>query len=147
MNKFWVATIVIAVFTWYSFFGVFNRDYTIRLKDVDQTVTKYTMIAGKKGMLYQSVFDEFVNDLRRHGNFEIYLKAEKYDGGATPTTLEGYDVIGQNLRELGYDTITITVISSSRHLLSIVSEFNILGTANGQHYDFRLVGKSCSFIK
>ena len=147
MSKFWSAIIIIAILNWYTFFGVFHRDYTIRLKDVDTTIYKYTMIAAKKGCLSMALFDELNKELGRHGEFEVNIRVEHFLLDHSPERLEGMEVIDRDLRTSGFDTLTITALGRKEHPLSAVLSMTQLGTPTSDRYSFRLVGKASAFIK
>jgi hypothetical protein len=114
-------------------------NFDIIQQDVENIVFKYTQIAAKKGCLYRSVYDEMVKKIEKYGTFEIALKAESFNGG-TITVLEGEDIIDRNLRDEGYDLLTISVMAVKKHPLSIMYSMNMFMKPTGKDYDIRLCG-------
>lgn len=147
MQNFWAVLVVLPIFTWYSMFSVLDRNYTIVQQDVENIVYEYTQIAGKKGMLYPSVFEEMDSRLSKYGEHEIYISAEKYFGGAAPAKLEGFAAVGADLRAQGYDLINITVLYTKRHPVSVMYEFNVFGVPVGENHNFTLFGNASSYIR
>lgn len=147
MDNFWPVLIILPIFTWYSMFTVLDRNYTIAQQDVENIVYEYTQIAGKKGLLYEEILKEMEDKLDKYGSYEIYLSAEKFDGGTEPVVIEGSTVVDMDLRAQGYDLINVTVLYTKRHPVSIMYEYSVFGTPNGNTYDFALFGNATSYIR
>lgn len=148
MHNFLAALIIIPIITWYSMFGVLDRNYKIVQHDVENIVYTYTQIGAKKGLLYKSVYEEMCSKLDKYGEYEIYLSAEKFEGKETdPFLMEGWSIINMDLRDQDYDLLNIIVIYTKRHPVSIMYEISVLGTSNGNKYDFRVSGKACAYIQ
>ncbi len=148
MQNFFAALIIIPILTWYSMFGVLDRNYTMAQQEVENTVYKYTQIAAKKGVLYKSVYDELCSKLDKYGEYEVYLSAERFDGTASsPLKLEGWDIIDLDLRSNNYDLINVIVVYRKRHPVSVMYEFSVFGVPNGKQVDFKLFGKACSYVQ
>lgn len=151
MQNFWAALLVLPIFTWYSMFTVLDRNYTLAQQDVENIVYEYTQIAAKKGMLSNQILKEMDEELSKYGPHEISVTAEKFEGNAEPTRLEAMDVISKesrviDLRDTGYDLINITVIYDKRHPVSVMYEYSVFGTPNGESRNFSLFGKASSYI-
>ncbi|MFZ5352211.1 MAG: hypothetical protein ACOZCL_05740 [Bacillota bacterium] len=147
MQNYLAALIIIPVITWYSMFGVLDRNYKLAQQDIENTVYTYTQIAAKKGVIYKSVFDEMCSKLDKYGEYEVYLKAERFEESAEVIKLEGWSIIDADLRNQGYDLINITVVYTKRHPVSVLYEYSVFGTPNGKKYDFRLTARACSYIQ
>lgn len=147
MQNFWAVLVVLPIFTWYSMFTVLDRNYTLEQQDVENIVYQYTQIAAKKGVLYKSVYDEMNAQLDKYGSHEVYISAEKFVGSASPVKIKDSAVIDSALRDSGYDLLNITVVYTKRHPVSILYEYSIFGTPNGNSYDFTLFGKASSYIR
>lgn len=147
MHNFWAALLVLPIFTWYSMFTVLDRNYTLAQQDVENIVYQYTQIAAKKGTLYTKVLEEMDDDLSKYGEHEVFITAERFEGNAEPVQLEAWDVVDKDLRELGYDLINISVIYEKRHPVSVMYEYSVFGTPNGQTRSFCLFGKASSYIR
>ena len=147
MQNFWAVLVVLPIFTWYSMFTVLDRNYTMAQQDVENIVYQYTQIAAKKGILYESVLSDMEEQLSKYGNYEIFIKAERFEGNSEPVALEGMNTVNYDLREQGYDLISVTVIYSKRHPVSVMYEFSVFGTPNNKSYDFALFGKASSYIR
>lgn len=145
MQNFWAVLVVLPIFTWYSMFAVLDRNYTIAQQDVENIVYEYTQIAGKKGMLYEAVLEEMDEKLSKYGAHEVFISAERFEVGQDPTVVEGWSLIDTDLRE--YDLINITVLYTKRHPVSVMYEFNVFGTPNGQTHEFTLFGNASSYIR
>jgi hypothetical protein len=128
-------------------FTVLDRNYTMAQQDVENIVYQYTQIAAKKGVLYQSVLDEMDKHLNKYGDYEINITAEKFVGNNEPVVMEGSSTIDAELRESGFDLLSITVIYKKRHPVSIMYEYSVFGTPNGSRYDFTLFGNASSYIR
>ncbi len=148
MQNFWAALLVLPVFTWYSMFTVLDRNYTLAQQDVENIVYQYTQIAAKKGMLYKNVLEEMDENLSKYGEHEIFITAEKFEEGTEPTKIEAWDVVDEDLREMGYDLINVTVTYNKRHPVSVMYEYSVFGTptGTGRSYEFCLFGKASSYI-
>jgi hypothetical protein len=116
-------------------------------QDVENIVYQYTQIAAKKGVLYKSVLTEMNEELNKYGGHEIFITAERFDGGADSTKVEAWDVVDKDLRKQGYDILNITVIYDERHPVSVMYEYSVFGTPNGQTRNFSLFGKASSYIR
>lgn len=148
MEKFWASLLVIPIFMWYSFNFALDRDFKIKQQLVQNTVYQYTQIAAKKGMLYDSVYNEMETKLNRLGAFDISVSAEKFTiGSDTPVVITNEDVINKNLREEGFDIINIYVRSRNEHPLSRLYEITPYGTSTGQDCDIRFFGKAAVYIQ
>jgi hypothetical protein len=148
MEKFWASLLVIPIFMWYSFHAVLDRDFKIRQQTVENIVYQYTQVAAKKGALYGSVYNELEKKLSRLGTFEISVTAEKFSGiSDTPEVMENSDVIGKDLRTLGYDIINIYVESQNEHPLGRLYEITPFGTSSGADSDIRYFGKASVYIQ
>lgn len=147
MQNFWAVLVVLPIFTWYSMFTVLDRNYTMAQQDVENIVYQYTQIAAKKGILYESVLSDMEEQLSKYGNYEIFIKAERFEGNSEPVALEGMNTVNYDLREQGYDLISVTVIYSKRHPVSVMYEFSVFGTPNNKSYNFTLFGKASSYIR
>lgn len=146
MHNFWAALLVLPIFTWYSMFTILDRNYTLAQQDVENIVYQYTQIAAKKGILYEEVLEEMDKNLSKYGEHEIYISAESFSGDGEPERLEAWDVVNADLREQGYDLINISVIYDERHPISVMYEYSVFGTPNGETRDFSLFGKASSYI-
>ncbi|MDF2522286.1 MAG: hypothetical protein K0R84_2914 [Clostridia bacterium] len=146
MHNFWAALLVLPIFTWYSMFTVLDRNYTLAQQDVENIVYQYTQIAAKKGILYEEVLEEMDKNLSKYGEHEIYISAESFSGDGEPERLEAWDVVDTDLREQGYDLINISVIYDERHPVSVMYEYSVFGTPNGETRNFSLFGKASSYI-
>lgn len=146
MHNFWAALLVLPIFTWYSMFTVLDRNYTLAQQDVENIVYQYTQIAAKKGILYEEVLEEMDKNLSKYGEHEIYISAESFSGDGEPERLEAWDVVDTDLREQGYDLINISVIYDKRHPVSVLYEYSVFGTPNGETRNFSLFGKASSYI-
>ena len=148
MEKFWASLLVIPIFTWYSFHAVLDRDFRIRQQAVENIVYQYTQIAAKKGVLYNSVYNEMEDRLSRFGDFAISLTAERFTGMSdTPELMEGSDIIGRNLRSEGFDIINIYAESTNEHPLGRLYEITPFGTKSGAEADIRYFGKASVYIQ
>ena len=147
MQNFWAVLVVLPIFTWYSMFTVLDRNYTMAQQDVENIVYQYTQIAAKKGILYESVLSDMEEQLSKYGNYEIFIKAERFEGNGEAIALEGMTTINYDLREQGYDLISVIVIYSKRHPVSVMYEFSVFGTPNNKSYNFTLFGKASSYIR
>ncbi len=148
MQNFLAALIIIPIITWYSMFGVLDRNYKIAQQDVENIVYTYTQIAAKKGVLYEPIYDEMCSKLEKYGLFEVYISTEKFDQTTgSISKIEGWEIIDTNIREQGYDLINVTVVYHKRHPISVMYEYSVFGSANGRKYDFRLFGKASSYIQ
>jgi hypothetical protein len=85
--------------------------------------------------------------LSKYGNYEMYIKAERFEGNGEPIILEGMTTVNYDLRKKGYDLISITVIYDKRHPVSIMYEYSVFGTPNSKNYNFTLFGKASSYIR
>ena len=147
MQNFWAVLVVLPIFTWYSMFTVLDRNYTMAQQDIENIVYQYTQIAAKKGILYESVLSDMEEQLSKYGNYEIFIKAERFEGNGEAIALEGMTTINYDLREQGYDLISVIVIYSKRHPVSVMYEFSVFGTPNNKSYNFTLFGKASSYIR
>jgi hypothetical protein len=147
MQNFWAVLVVLPIFTWYSMFTVLDRNYTLAQQEVENIVYQYTQVAAKKGILYASVLEEMESQLQKYGEFEVYIKAERFEANDTYELLEGWEVVDCNLREQGYDLLNITVAYIKRHPISILYEYSVFGTPNSKSYNFTLFGKASSYIR
>lgn len=148
MRQFWAMTIIIPMLMWYVLFGVLDRNYDMKQKDVENIIYTYTQIAVKKGELYKTVYDEMCKKLNRYGSYEVYITAERYtDAPTDPTKLEGYTVIDTGLREQGYDLLTISVIYDKPDPITAMYNMTSLMTPRANAYDFRLAGTSSMYIQ
>ena len=147
MQNFWAVLVVLPIFTWYSMFTVLDRNYTLAQQDVENIVYQYTQIAAKKGILYESVLLDMEEQLSKYGNYEIFVKAEKFEGNGEPVILDGKEIVNYDLRKQGYDLISITVLYNKRHPVSVMYEYNVFGTPNSKSYTFTLFGKASSYIR
>jgi hypothetical protein len=127
-------------------FTVLDRNYTLAQQDVENIVYQYTQIAAKKGILYEEVLEEMDKNLSKYGEHEIYISAESFSGDGEPERLEAWDVVDTDLREQGYDLINISVIYDERHPVSVMYEYSVFGTPNGETRNFSLFGKASSYI-
>ena len=139
VEDFYPAIIIMCILTYFMLSMSLTYQFDIIQQDVENIVFKYTQIAAKKGCLYQSVYDEMVSKIEKYGTFEISLKAERFYG-ATVTELEGDDIIDRNLRDEGYDLLTISVMAIKKHPLSIIYSMNMFMKPTGNDYDIRLCG-------
>ena len=147
MHNFWAVLVVLPIFTWYSMFTVLDRNYTLAQQDVENIVYQYTQIAAKKGILYESVLNDMQEQLSKYGEYEIFIKAERFQGNSEPVIIDGSKALNYDLREQGYDLINITVVYNKRHPISIMYEFTIWGAPNSKSYNFTLFGKASSYIR
>lgn len=148
MEKFWASLIVIPVFMWYSFHAVLDRDFKIRQQTVENIVYQYTQIAAKKGALFNSVYNEMEDRLRRFGEFDIAVTAEKFSGMEDiPEIISGSEVIGRDLRREGYDIINIYAESHNEHPLGRLYEITPFGTRSGAKADTRYFGRASVYIQ
>jgi hypothetical protein len=147
MQNFWAVLVVLPIFTWYSMFTVLDRNYTLAQQDVENIVYQYTQVAAKKGILYESVLSDMEEQLSKYGNYEMYIKAERFEGNGEPIILEGMTTVNYDLRKKGYDLISIAVIYDKRHPVSIMYEYSVFGTPNSKNYNFTLFGKASSYIR
>jgi hypothetical protein len=147
MHNFWAVLVVLPIFTWYSMFTVLDRNYTIAQQDVENIVYQYTQVAAKKGILFESVLNDMEEELSKYGEYEVFIKAEKFQGNSAPIILDGKTVVNYDLRKQGYDLISLTVIYKKRHPVSIMYEYSVLGAPKGSSYNFTLFGKSSSYIR
>jgi hypothetical protein len=148
MEKFWASLLVIPIFMWYSFHAVLDRDFKIRQQAVENIVYQYTQVAAKKGVLYNSVYDEMKNKLYKHGIFEISVTAEKFTGTSDiPEIIADTEVIGKDLRSKGYDIINIFVESENEHPLGKLYEVTPFGTKSGVEADIRYFAKASVYIQ
>lgn len=148
MEKFWASLLVIPIFMWYSFHAVLDRDFKIRQQAVENIVYQYTQVAAKKGFLYNSVYEEMKDKLYNHGKFEINVTAEKFTGtGGAPEIMADAEVIGKDLRSMGYDIINIYVIAEKEHPLGRLYEVTPFGTASGVEADIRYFAKASVYIQ
>lgn len=142
MEDFFPAIIVTIILMWFMFSMSLTYNYDIVQQDVENIVFQYTQIASKKGILQESVYEEMIGKIEKYGTFDIYLTAEKFNG-ASKTELKGDSVIDRNLREEGYDLLTITAIAKKRHPISLLYSLNMFMRPNGNDYDIRLFGRAC----
>jgi hypothetical protein len=147
MHNFWAVLVVLPIFTWYSMFTVLDRNYTIAQQDVENIVYQYTQVAAKKGILFDSVLIDMEEQLSKYGEYEVFIKAEKFQENSEPFILEGMTAVNYDLRKQGYDLINIIVIYKKRHPVSIMYEYSVLGAPNSKSYDFTLFGKASSYIR
>lgn len=139
VEDFYPAIIIMCILTYFMLSMSLTYQFDIIQQDVENIVFKYTQVAAKKGCLYQSVYDEMVSKIEKYGTFEISLKAERFNG-ATVTELEGDDIIDRNLRDEGYDLLTIAVMAKKKHPLSFLYSMNMFMQPTGNDYDIRLCG-------
>ncbi|MGE5629803.1 MAG: hypothetical protein ACM3TR_01760 [Caulobacteraceae bacterium] len=142
MEDFYPAIIVLIILTYFTLCVGLSYSYDIVQQDVENIVFQYTQIAAKKGIMYQSVYDEMISRLDKYGSFTPYIKAEKFSDGSI-YTLEGKQVLDIDLREEGYDLLTITVVYDKKHPVNLVYSLNFFMLPNGKDYDIRLFGKAC----
>lgn len=142
MEDFIPAIIIIAILTWFTFTISLTYNFDIVQQDVENIVFQYTQIAAKKGILHESVYDEMIKKLDKYGSFNIYLKAEKFDGSIV-TELEGESIINRDLRAEGYDLLTIAVVAHKKHPVNLLYSLNMFMVPNGKDLDIRLFGKAC----
>jgi hypothetical protein len=147
MHNFWAVLVVLPIFTWYSMFTVLDRNYTIAQQDVENIVYQYTQVSAKKGILFESVLNDMEEQLSKYGEYEVFIKAEKFQENNDPFILEGMSAVNYDLRKQGYDLINIIVIYKKRHPVSIMYEYSVLGAPNSKSYDFTLFGKASSYIR
>lgn len=147
MQNFWAVLVVLPIFTWYSMFTVLDRNYTLAQQDVENIVYQYTQIAAKKGILYESVLHDMEEQLSKYGNYEMFIKAERFEGNSELVAIDGMSTVNYDLREQGYDLISIAVIYDKRHPISVMYEYSVFGTPNNKSYDFTLFGKASSYIR
>ncbi|OGO78083.1 MAG: hypothetical protein A2Y23_15485 [Clostridiales bacterium GWB2_37_7] len=147
MQNFWAVLVVLPIFTWYSMFTVLDRNYNLAQQDVENIVYRYTQIAAKKGVLYQSVLEEMEKQLSKYGEYEIYISAEKFLGNDEPTVIEGWDAVDVGLRAEGYDLLNVTVQYNKHHPVSILYEYSVFGAQNSKSYNLTLFGKASSYIR
>ena len=145
LEDFFPAIIILCVLTFFMFAVSLTYNFDIIQQDVENIVFQYTQIAAKKGCLHQSVYDEMVRKIEKYGTFDIYLKAESFNG-STITEIEGADVIDRNLRDEGYDLLTISVMAQKRHPVNIMYSMNIFMLPNGKDLDIRLCGKASAAL-
>ncbi len=148
MEKFWASLLVIPIFMWYSFHAVLDRDFRIRQQTVENIVYQYTQVAAKKGALYSSVYNEMSDKLSRFGVFDIIVTAERFTGaGDTPEVIVGDEVIGKDLRSMGYDIINVYTESRNEHPLGRLYSITPYGTKSGFEADIRYFGKASVYIQ
>lgn len=147
MNRFWAFSLIMPIMMWYVLFGVLDRNYDVALKDVENTIYTYNMIASKKGILNKSILDEMTKKLSKYGPYDMYITAEKYDGGATPTKLEGYAVVNTDLRAQGYDLLTINVMYKRPHAVSALYKVTVFMTPQASANELYLFGTSTMYIR
>ena len=119
-----------------------TRDYQLRQRAVDNIVYNYSQIAGKKGVLNESSYQELVKDLSIYGDFEIRLIAEKFEGD-TPIVLEGESIIDFDLRGNEYDLITIYAEDKEDLFINKVYRSSPMGI----EANYKLYSRGCSFIE
>jgi hypothetical protein len=147
MQNFWAVLVVLPIFTWYSMFTVLDRNYTIAQQEVENIVYQYTQVAAKKGILYRSVLEEMDKKLKKYGEHEIYVAAERFVGSEQPIKLEGWQAVDKELREQGYDLLNVTVVYTQRHPVSVMYEYTVFFTPNHEKRDLVLFGKASSYIR
>lgn len=148
MEKFWASILVIPIFMWYSFHAVLERDFRIKQQTVENFVYQYTQIAAKKGILYDSVYNELEDKLSRFGVFDVTVTAEKFNStGDRPEIAAGSEVIGRDLRSEGYDIINIYVESLNVHPLGRLYEITPFGGSSGAEADIRFFAKAAVYIQ
>lgn len=148
MEKFWASLLVIPIFMWYSFHSVLDRDFKIRQQAVENIVYQYTQVAAKKGAFYDSVYQEMEKKLSGYGVFKIYMTAEKFTGtGEVPQTIEGLEIMGRDLRGLGYDIINVYAECLNEHPLGKLYEITPFGTRSGAEADIRHFAKASVYIQ
>ncbi|HCC07421.1 MAG TPA: hypothetical protein DEP72_04595 [Clostridiales bacterium] len=114
---------------------VVERDYKIKERQVEDIVYTYTQVASKKGMLTTSMYEEMSKKLGALGVFNINIKAEKFfKDSDTPLEIEGEkSIVDANLRDEGFDILTITVIAKSNHMLNTFYNTNrVIYKLNGR---------------
>lgn len=148
MEKFWASLLIIPIFVWYSYAFALDRDYKIKQQMVENVVYQYTQIAAKKGVLYDSVYNEMENKLSRFGVFDISVSAEKYVGESSmPVIVANSDVVNKNLRDEGFDIINIYVQSQNVHPLGRLYEMTPFGTFTGSSCEMRYFAKASVYIQ
>ena len=99
---------------------VVERDYKIKERQVEDIVYTYTQVASKNGMLSASMYEEMTKKLGALAVFNINVSAEKFvTDSDNPLEIEGTKVIlDKDLRNEGFDILTITAIAKSNHMLN-----------------------------
>lgn len=121
-----------------------SRDYTTKQQAINNITYRYTQIAGKKGELNPTIYNELESKLNIYGNFDIKVVAERFNSDDTITKIEGTDVIGLDLRENEFDILTIFVEDTKKHFLNTVLEVSPLGRVDA---NYKLNGKSSVYIQ
>ncbi|HAN09727.1 MAG TPA: hypothetical protein DCP90_03840 [Clostridiales bacterium] len=114
---------------------VVERDYKIKEIQVEDIVYTYTQVASKKGMLTTSMYKEMSKKLGVMGAFYINIKAEKFfKDSEIPLEIEGEKtIVGVDLRNEGFDILTITAIAKSNHVLNVFYNTNrVIYKLNGR---------------
>lgn len=144
MDETWIAAFMFLIFGWCCFFIQGDRDYTIRQQAVNNVTYRYVQVASKKGELSEVILDELEAKLSNYGNFEITLLAEKFEENNTITRLEGVDVVNYDLRENGFDTITIYVEGKKDHYLTKIFELSPMGKTDAK---YKIIAQSSAYIQ
>lgn len=137
------STILFFLLGWFFILFVGNVDYGARKLAVSNIAYRYTQTAGKKGEMNETIYHELEDKLQYYGDFTISLRAERFEDGGV-TILENGDVIGLDLRESGFDILTVSVISNKSHWLSAVTELSPLIR---QAADFRMIGNAAVYVQ
>lgn len=120
-----------------------TKEYQLKQKAVENIVYNYSQVAGKKGVLNQASYDALVKELTRFGDFEIILKAEKFEQDGTKTIVDGDSVIDYDLRTNDYDLITIYVENKDELFINKVYATPPMGIDT----NYTLYARGCSYIE
>lgn len=138
-------TLFIMIFGWCSLYVLgFMNLYTTQ-QAVSTTVYQYTQIAGKKGSLNSTIYNDLKTKMDKIGNYRISIKAEKYNRDGSKENIVNDLVIDTDLRELGYDVLTIYVESNHNHWLSKLCQLNFIG--GSFDYEYKIATASAVYIQ
>ncbi len=131
-RNFTVAAIIIPILIWFAFFLVLQENYKVRQLFLDNEVYKHVLIAVKKGVISGESFDELYNCTKKMGGAEFYIKAIKHFEDEDYVE-EGYQLVGRNLREEGFDELSVFLVMKKPHPMSAIFRVNMfMGAADNQ---------------
>lgn len=134
-RNFTVAAIIIPVLMWFAFFLVLQENFKVRQVFLDNLVYRQAIVASKNGVITRTSFDELFNSTKKMGGAEIYLKAIKHIEDEDFTE-EGFQLIGRNLREEGFDELSIFLVMRKPHPMSALFRINMFMGATESSNEF-----------
>ncbi len=130
--------------SWAMNYELATRNYNTENQAIGNITYRYTQVAGKKGELNSTIYEELEKKLAIYGDYEITIVAEKFNEDNTITRIENESVVDLDLRENDFDILTIYVQDKNKHFLSTVFEVSPLGRLES---DIHLAAKASVYIQ